>query len=100
MLSSTPFPFCLFLGFFRRSFDSFLSRSLGNFLDGRFFFAKVKDSVRLRLRADRYRNDVSLRGEFVRRVYGDTTLSDEDKERVLSFGLRALEGEMPEDISY
>ena len=69
-------------------------------LDGRFFFAKVKDSVRLRLRADRYRNDVSLRGEFVRRVYGDTTLSDEDKERVLSFGLRALEGEMPEDISY
>ena len=27
-------------------------------------------------------------------------LSDEDKERVLSFGLRALEGEMPEDISY
>ena len=69
-------------------------------LDGRFFFAKVKDSIRLRLRADRYRNDVSLRGEFVRRVYSDTSLSDEDKERVLSFGLRALEGEMPEDISY
>ncbi len=69
-------------------------------LDGRFFFAKIKDSIRLRLRADRYRNDVSLRGEFVRRVYADTTLSEEDKERVLSFGLRALEGEMPEDVSY
>ena len=69
-------------------------------LDGRFFFAKVKDSVRLRLRADRYRNDVSLRGEFVRRVYSDPTLSEEDRERVLSFGLRALEGEMHEDISY
>ena len=56
--------------------------------------------MRVRLRADRYRNDVSLRGEFVRRVYSDPTLSEEDRERVLSFGLRALEGEMPEDISY
>ena len=69
-------------------------------LDGRFFFSRVKDSIRLRLRADRYRTDISLKGEFVRRVLGDKTLSEEDKQRVLSFGLRALEGEMPEDISY
>lgn len=69
-------------------------------LDGRFFFSRVKDSVRLRLRADRYRNDISLKGEFVRRVLNDKRLSEEEKQRVLSFGLRALEGEMPEDISY
>ena len=69
-------------------------------LDGRFFFSRVKDSIRLRLRADRYRTDISLKGEFVRRVLNDKNLSEEDKQRVLSFGLRALEGEMPEDISY
>ena len=69
-------------------------------LDGRFYFAKVKDSIKLRLRADRFRNDISLRGEFVRRVLSNTDLSEEDKERVLAFGMRALEGEMPEDASY
>lgn len=69
-------------------------------LDGRFFFTKVKDSIKLHLRADRFRNDISLRGEFVRRVLGNPNLSEEDKERVLSFGLRALAGEMPEDVSY
>jgi DNA repair exonuclease SbcCD nuclease subunit len=66
-------------------------------LESHFFFVRVKDSIKLRLRADRFRNDVSLRGEFVRRVLGNTTLSEEDKERVLAFGLRALEGELPED---
>ena len=44
--------------------------------------------------------DISLRGEVVRRVLSDTSLSEEDKQRVLSYGLRALEGELPEDITY
>lgn len=69
-------------------------------LDGRFYFSKVKDSIKLSLRADRFRNDISLRGEFVRRVLSTPELSEEDKERVLAFGLRALEGEMPEDAPY
>ena len=73
---------------------------IGALLEGRFFFARVKDSIRLHLRADRYRNDISLRGEFVRRVLRDTSLSEEDRERVLSFGLRALEGELPEEAAY
>ena len=66
-------------------------------IDGLFYFSKVKDSIRLVLRPDRFRNDISLRGEFVRRVLNDRELSEEDKERVLTFGLRALEGELPED---
>ena len=67
-------------------------------LDGRFFFAKVKDAIRLRMRPTA--GDISLRGEFVKRVLSDISLSEEDKQRVLSYGLRALEGEMPEDITY
>ncbi len=69
-------------------------------LDGRFFFATVKDSIRLALRPDRFRNDISLRGEFIRRVESRADLSEEDRERILTFGLRALEGEMPEDMGY
>ena len=67
-------------------------------LDGRFYFIKIKDGIRLKLRTTF--SDVSLKGEFVRRVLNDTTLSEEDKQRVLSYGLRALEGEIPEDTSY
>lgn len=67
-------------------------------LDGRFYFIKIKDGIRLKLHTSF--SDVSLRGEFVRRVLDDTSLSEEDKQRVLAYGLRALEGEMPEDISY
>ena len=67
-------------------------------LNGRFFFAKVKDGIRLRMRPTT--GDISLRGEFVRRVLGDVSLSEEDKQRVLSYGLRALDGELPEDTSY
>ncbi|MBQ9735885.1 MAG: metallophosphoesterase [Clostridia bacterium] len=69
-------------------------------LDGKFFFSKLKDATRLRLRPEGYENDVSLRGEFVRRVMQNEALSEEDKQRVLTFGLRALEGEMPEEVIY
>lgn len=67
-------------------------------LDGRFYFIKIKDGIRLKLHTTF--SDVSLKGEFVRRVLSDATLTEEDKQRVLSYGLRALEGEMPEDVSY
>jgi DNA repair exonuclease SbcCD nuclease subunit len=70
---------------------------IGSMLSGMFYFAKVKDAIRLLLRPERFRNDVSLRGGFVRRVLSDRDLSEEDKERVLTFGLRALEGELPEE---
>jgi len=67
------------------------------FLENHFFFVRVKDSIKLRLRADRFKSDISLRGEFVRRVLNHPTLSEEDKDRVLAYGLRALEGDLPED---
>lgn len=67
-------------------------------LDGRFYFVRIKDGIRLRMLPTV--GDVSLRGEFVRRVLSDPSLSEEDKQRVLSYGLRALDGEMPEDITY
>ena len=54
------------------------------------------DDSNLTLRPEMYRNDVSLRGEFVRTVM-QSGLPREDQERIIQCGLRALNGEeMPE----
>ena len=66
-------------------------------LEEHFFFSTVKDKTRLALRADRYRNDISLKGEFVRRVLACEAYTEQERERILSYGLRALAGEDPED---
>ena len=71
------------------------SEQIALYLKNKFFFAKVKDKTRLRIHAENYMHDLSLKGEFVRRVMA-STLSESDKERVLHYGLRALAGEAPE----
>ena len=57
-----------------------------------FYFAKIYDETRLLIRPEDYRNDISLKGEFVRRVMA-SNMSDIEKERVLACGFRALCGE-------
>ncbi len=58
----------------------------------RFYFAKVKDETRLSINAEDYAHDISLKGEFVRRVMA-SSLSESEKERVIACGFRALAGE-------
>ncbi len=65
---------------------------LSAMLGERFYFAKVKDASRLLIRPEDYQNDISLRGEFIRRVLA-SGLGEEEKERVIACGLRALSGE-------
>lgn len=65
---------------------------LGRMLDERFYFARVKDECRLLIRPEDYLGDISLKGEFVRTVLG-SSLTDEQKERTILAGLRALRGE-------
>lgn len=61
-------------------------------LTDKFYFAKIYDETRLLIRPEEYRNDISLKGEFVRRVLA-SNLDEIEKERVLACGLRALCGE-------
>lgn len=61
-------------------------------LSERFYFAKIYDESRLQIRPEDYRNDISLKGEFVRRVMA-SDLKEEEKERVIACGFRALGGE-------
>ena len=71
------------------SFDLIRLRGM---LTERFYFAKIKDETRLLIRPEDYSNDISLKGEFVRRVMA-SNLNENEKERVIACGLRALSGE-------
>lgn len=57
-----------------------------------FYFAKINDKSRLLIDPESYRHDISLKGEFVRRVMA-SNLKEEEKERVIACGFRALCGE-------
>ena len=65
---------------------------LRKMLEGRFYFARVKDECRLLVRAEDYVHDISLKGEFIRTVLA-SSMSDEQKQRTIECGLRALRGE-------
>jgi DNA repair exonuclease SbcCD nuclease subunit len=66
-----------------------LSARLGR---GRFFL-EVKDETRLGISPDDYKNDVSLKGEFIRLALSDESLTDEERDEVIELGLKALMGE-------
>ena len=65
---------------------------LSQLLSERFYFAKLVDRTRLEIRPQDYIHDVSLKGEFVRRVMA-SSLTDAEKEEIIICGLRALGGE-------
>ncbi|MBQ8689641.1 MAG: DNA repair exonuclease [Clostridia bacterium] len=73
---------------FSVNIDSILAR-----FKGKFYYLEAKDATRVRINAEKYKNDRTLKGEFIRTVLADGSLSDGEKERVIVMGLRALLGE-------
>lgn len=69
-----------------------LATDVKKYLEGKCFFADVKDRTRRRIAVSAYTNDLSLAGEFVREVYASDAYTDEEKEQIASLGLRALRG--------
>ncbi len=65
---------------------------LAQWLEGRFYFSRVSDATRLCIRPEEYIHDVSLKGGFIRAIMA-SKLPQEDKERAILYGLRALRGE-------
>ena len=55
------------------------------------FHLEIEDKVRFTYDPARYEKDVSLKGEFVRRVTADDTLSEEERIRILRMGLQAIQ---------
>ncbi len=62
-------------------------------LEQEFFFARLQDATELRIHAEDYLYDESLRGEFVRLVMADPAVSPEDKADVIRWGFKAMDGE-------
>lgn len=62
------------------------------FEDDYYFFC-MKDCSSLKVDYEAFANDVSLKGEFVRKVMQDETLSEEEKAMVVRCGICALKGE-------
>lgn len=65
---------------------------LSSALNEIYYFVKIVNKTTLSINISDYQNDVSIKGEFVRKVLS-SNLSDIEKEQVILYGLRALNGE-------
>lgn len=65
---------------------------LQNLIKNSFFFSKIKNESHMAINPEDYKNDISLKGEFIRLVLGSDA-SDEDKAAMIRAGIQALAGE-------
>ena len=65
---------------------------LQNLIKRDFFFSKVKDETHMAINPADYKNDISLKGEFIRLVLASDA-SEEDKAAIIRTGMQALMGE-------
>ena len=61
-------------------------------LNDLYYHVKIKDESSLEIDKKSFEKDMSLRGEFIREVL-NSELSEEEKEKIILVGLKALEGE-------
>lgn len=54
-----------------------------------YYLFKIKDKSTIKIDYDSYKNEISLKGEFIR-VVGQTQLEDEVKAKIIEAGIRAL----------
>jgi DNA repair exonuclease SbcCD nuclease subunit len=69
-----------------------LESDLTKYLSSDVSYVEVKDLTKKKLNVKDYEYDASIKGEFVRVVLSDNTLTDEDKAQIISFGLKVLSG--------
>lgn len=66
---------------------------LARLFSSRFYYFEVQNASRVKFSAEDFKNDKSLKGEFIRGVISDPSLNDEQKNDIISLGLSALMGE-------
>ena len=62
--------------------------------DFNFYYIRVKDKTETKIDYQKYENDVSLKGEFIRLVKETSNLSDEEKSKIIMTGIKALAGRL------
>lgn len=58
-----------------------------------YYFVKVYDETTLKMDVTAYLHDVSLKGEYVRQVMAEDSMSEEEKKIIIRYGLQAIAGE-------
>ena len=58
-----------------------------------FYYLKIIDKPIIKIDYMKYQNDVSLKGEFIRLVLEQVDLSEEEKSKIISTGIKALSGQ-------
>ncbi|MCR5755725.1 MAG: DNA repair exonuclease, partial [Acetatifactor sp.] len=58
-----------------------------------YYFVKIYDETTLSMHYEDYRLDRSLKGEFVRTVEADDSLSESDRMAIIRYGLQLIAGE-------
>lgn len=69
-----------------------LPGELAPMLEGRYFHYSVKNRTVRAFDLDSYQQEISLAGEFIRRVNDLEGISEEDRREIILLGLRALDG--------
>ena len=62
-------------------------------IEDEFYYTRIKDKTGINIDFEMFIHDESLKGEFVRRVREEDSLSEEDKAKVIRYGILALRGE-------
>lgn len=55
-------------------------------------FVSIKDKTRRKIDISQYEKDLSIKGEFIRIVYNNAKLDNEEKMTIINCGLKALDG--------
>ena len=58
-----------------------------------FFKVRIEDRTTVRIDIEKYRNEVSLKGEFVRQVLADPSLDEKMRNAVIRTGFNAFRGD-------
>lgn len=62
-------------------------------LNEEYYFVKIEDQSKLKINYKDYENDISLLGEFVRTVLDKQDLSEDERNKILEYGIKALKNE-------
>ena len=69
-----------------------VEKEIQKYLSNDALYVDVKDLTRKKIDVSLYEGDSSIKGEFVRSVYKAEHLTDEEKSKILAYGLKALAG--------
>lgn len=77
----------------RIDFDGeYLTHDITEYLKNDYFFVYVKDKTEREFSMEKLEGDVSLSGEFTREVLRNAEFTEDEKQKIISVGLKALSG--------